>query len=561
MTTAVELPGRTKVMVLAGALLGLLVAALDQTVVSTALPRIIGELGGLSLFSWVFTAYMLTSTITVPIAGKLSDLYGRKPFFMAGVALFMTASILAGISQTMLQLIIFRGLQGVGAGMIIANSFAIIGDLFPPSERGKYIGLFSGVFGIASIIGPTLGGFITDNLSWRWVFYVNIPVGIVALTVLWFGFPWVRARDVQRSIDYWGVAGLILAVVPLLLAFVWGGDLYPWASPQILGLLAAAAGGIILFIWAERRAVEPIMPLSMFQNRIFAVATLLTFLAGIGMFGAITFMPLFVQGALGASATNSGVITTPMMLGVVVASAIAGQLVARLGRYRLLVVAGALVLTAGMFLMTRMDQNTPQLIAVRNMVIIGVGIGLQMPILILAVQNALPYRLLGAATASNQFFRQIGGTLGVAIFGTIVATQMKENLRAALPSQVAAAPDELVAQLEDPQILLSPTALDRLRESFGAIGGQGSALFEATLEAMRGVVAAALTDVFFVGTIVALIALAVSVFLPDVPLRTTIETPEPAAPVPPPVDLGAAAIDPPEPQPQAPPVVGDGSGR
>ena len=549
MTTAMELPGRTKVMVLAGALLGLLVAALDQTVVSTALPRIIGELGGLSLFSWVFTAYMLTSTITVPIAGKLSDLYGRKPFFIAGVALFMAASILAGISQTMLQLIIFRGLQGVGAGMIIANSFAIIGDLFPPSERGKYIGLFSGVFGIASIIGPTLGGFITDNLSWRWVFYVNIPVGIVALTVLWFGFPWVRARDVQRSIDYWGVAGLILAVVPLLLAFVRGGDLYPWASPQILGLLAAAAGGIILFIWAERRAVEPIMPLSMFQNRVFAVATLVTFLVGIVMFGAITFMPLFVQGALGASATNSGVITTPMMLGVVVASAIAGQLVARLGRYRLLVVAGALVLTAGMFLMTRMDQNTPQLIAVRNMVMIGVGIGLQMPVLILAVQNALPYRLLGAATASNQFFRQIGGTLGVAIFGTLVATQMKENLRAALPSQVAAAPDELVARLEDPQILLSPTALDRLRESFGAVGGEGSALFEATLEAMRGVVAAALTDVFLVGTIVALIALAVSVFLRDVPLRTTIETPEPTAPVPPPVDLGAAAIDPPEPQP------------
>ena len=549
MTTAMELPGRTKVMVLAGALLGLLVAALDQTVVSTALPRIIGELGGLSLFSWVFTAYMLTSTITVPIAGKLSDLYGRKPFFMAGVALFMTASILAGLSQTMLQLIIFRGLQGVGAGMIIANSFAIIGDLFPPSERGKYIGLFSGVFGIASIIGPTLGGFITDNLSWRWVFYVNIPVGIVALTVLWFGFPWVRARDVQRSIDYWGVAGLILAVVPLLLAFVWGGDLYPWASPQILGLLAAAAGGIILFIWAERRAVEPIMPLSMFQNRVFAVATLVTFLVGIVMFGAITFMPLFVQGALGASATNSGVITTPMMLGVVVASAIAGQLVARLGRYRLLVVAGALVLTAGMFLMTRMDQNTPQLIAVRNMVMIGVGIGLQMPVLILAVQNALPYRLLGAATASNQFFRQIGGTLGVAIFGTLVATQMKENLRAALPSQVADAPDELVTRLEDPQILLSPTALDRLRESFGAVGGEGSALFEATLEAMRGVVAAALTDVFLVGTIVALIALAVSVFLRDVPLRTTIETPEPTAPVPPPVDLGAAAIDPPEPQP------------
>ena len=348
------------------------------------------------------------------------------------------------------------------------------------------------------------------------------------------------------------------AVRPLPRAFVWRGDPSPWASPQILGPLAAAAGGIIRFIWAERRAVEPIMPLSMFQNRVFAVATLLTFLGGIGMFGAITFMPLFVQGALGASATNSGVITTPMMLGVVVASAIAGQLVARLGRYRLLVVAGALVLTAGMFLMTRMDQNTPQLIAVRNMVMIGVGIGLQMPVLILAVQNALPYRLLGAATASNQFFRQIGGTLGVAIFGTIVATQMKENLRAALPSQVAAAPDELVARLEDPQILLSPTALDRLRESFG---GQGSALFEATLEAMRGVVAAALTDVFFVGTIVALIALAVSVFLPDVPLRTTIETPEPAAPVPPPVDLGAAAIDPPEPQHQAPPVVGDGSGR
>lgn len=529
---AADLSPRAKAIVLAGTLLGLLVAAISQTVVSTALPRIIGELGGLNLFSWVFTASMLTSTTVVPLVGKLSDLYGRKPFFIGGIVIFMVTSALSGLSQSMVQLIVFRGFQGIGAGMIMANAFAIVGDLFPPSERGRYMGLFSAVFGLASIIGPLLGGWITDNLSWRWVFYVNIPVGIVALSVLMVGFPWIRPSGARPPIDYWGVSGLILAVVPLLLALVWAGDLYPWLSPQIVGLLAMSSVGIAAFILAERAAADPIMPLTMFGSRVFTVATAVTFLTGMGMFGTIAFMPMFIQGVLGSSATNSGLVTMPMMLGLVVASTLAGQLVTRWGRYRVLVVGGGIVLAAGMFLMSRMDQGTVHMVAVRNMVIVGAGLGLSMPILGLVVQNALPYRLLGVATSSTQFFRQIGGTLGIALFGTLVTTHLRDNLRAELPADVQGMPDPLLERLEDPQVLLSPSALDRLREGFAALGAEGPRLFSETIDSMQAVLSEALTGVFFLGLLVSIAALAVSVFLREIPLRTTVTGEEGARPLP-----------------------------
>lgn len=518
-----SLSSHRRAVIIAGTMLGLFVAAMDQTVVSTALPRVVGDLGGLSLFAWVFTSYMLTSTTVVPLAGRLSDMYGRKPFFVTGIAIFMLTSVFAGASQSMLQLIVSRGFQGLGAGMIMANAFAIIGDLFPPAERGRYMGLFSAVFGLASVTGPFLGGWLTDNLSWRWVFYVNIPVGIVALGVLIVGFPWIRPQARTRQVDYLGAATLVLAVVPLLLALVWGGDLYPWLSPQIAALLAMSALGVGFFVLAEARAAEPILPLGLFRNRTFAVTSVVGFLVGMGMFGAISYMPLFMQGVLGVSATNSGAVTMPLSLGLVVSSAITGQIVTRTGRYRLLIILGSMVLALGMFLMSRMNQNTAQVSAVRNMVVVGVGVGLSMPILGLAVQNALPYRLLGVATASSQFFRQIGGTLGIAIFGTLITKYVSANLQSELPMDVrSSAPPAILKALEDPQILLSPSALDRLREGFAQIGSDGPRLFAESVTAMQGVLSDGLGRVFFAGLVVAIVALVFSVLLPEVPLRTTI---------------------------------------
>ncbi len=516
-----DLSPRTKAIVIGGTMLGLFVSAVNQTVVSTALPRIIAELGGISVFTWVFTSFLLTSTTVMPVVGKLSDLYGRKPFFMVGIAVFMLASALSGASQNIMQLIVFRAFQGIGAGMIMATSFAVIGDLYPPAERGKYMGLLAATYGLASVFGPTLGGYLTDNLSWRWVFYVNIPFGFLALAVLAVGFPWVRRPPGERHIDYWGAATLILAVVPLLVALVWAGDLYPWLSPQIGGLLLFSALMTLAFIIVESLAEEPILPLGMFRNQIFVVAVVVTFLTGIGMFGSIAFMPWFVQGALGASATNSGLVNTPMMLGLMVAATVSGQLVTRFGYYRLLIVLGGVILAAGMYLMTLMDESTAQTLAVRNMVIIGLGLGLSLPLLSLIVQNALPYKFLGVATSAIVFARSIGGTLGIAIFGTIITSQIRSGLRAELPPELTAnTPQELIKPLEDPQILLSPSSLDRLRQAFDTLGSDGPRLFTETVTAMRAVLADALVDVFFAGFVVAVLALLASILIREIPLRT-----------------------------------------
>jgi EmrB/QacA subfamily drug resistance transporter len=525
-----ELSARKKAVIVGGVMLGLFVSAISGTVVSTAMPRIVADLGGLHLYSWVFTSFMLTSTSVIPIVGKLSDLYGRKPFFMVGIVIYMIGAGLGGASQSMVQLIVFRGIQGIGGGMIMSGAFAIIGDLFPPAERGKYAGLFSAVFGMASVVGPSVGGFITDNLSWRWVFYVNIPFGLLALAVLTWGMPWGRPLGRRQEIDYRGVAALVLTVVPMLLAFVWAGDQYAWGSAQIMGLLGFSGVMIVVFAWIESRAADPILPLGLFRNRIFVVSAVVVFLTGMGMFGSTTYLPLFVQGVIGASATNSGLVTTPMMLGMVVASATSGQIISRLGRYRVLGTLGAAVMTFGMFLLSRMDAGSTQSEAVRNMVVVGVGLGLTLPIFGIAVQNAVPFRMLGVVTASTTFFRQMGGLLGVAIFGTLMSAHVRNNLASELPAEVreGASPAVLKA-LEDPQILLSPQATERVREGFAEFGTEGAQLFEATIGSMRSVLADGLGLVFLAALIITAAALAASVFLKEIPLKGMAERFEEAA--------------------------------
>ena len=522
MTQAADLSASSRRLVVAGTMLGLFVAASNQTVVSTALPRIVAELHGLNLLSWIFTAYMLTSTTVVPIAGKLSDMFGRKPFFIGGILLFMLASAAAGTSQSIEQLIALRAVQGVGGGMLMSSAFAIIADLFPPAERGRYQGLFTSTFALASIIGPTVGGALTDHLSWRAVFYMNLPFGLAALAILWAKLPSLRRPAGKQPVDYAGVALLSAAIVCLLLALVWGGDAYAWSSLEIIGLLAAAASLVVLFLRVESRAAEPILPLHLFRNRVVAVGSLLTFVSGVVMTGVLTFMPMFLQGVMGASATNSGLVLSPMMLGVVLASNTAGHLVSRSGRYRTVIIVGAAVLLGGMFFLSRFGPGTGWLQAVAVMVVVGTGIGLALPLLNLAVQSAVQRQHLGVATSSSQFFRQIGATLGVAVFGTLVATGIHANLDRNLPSEVKeAVPAQLIARLEDANVVLSPQGRSGLGREFAALGPEGDELFASSLATVKVSLSEAVTNVFFVGFIMAAVAFGLAFLLPEQRLAST----------------------------------------
>ncbi len=517
------LPRATIVVTVIGVLLGLLLAALDQTIVATALPRIVSDLGGFDRFAWVFTAYMLASTAGLPIAGKLSDIYGRKPLYLVGITVFILGSILSGLSQTMMQLILFRGLQGLGAAVIMANAFAVVGDIFPPSERGKWMGVFGAVFGIASIVGPLTGGYITDNLSWRWVFYVNIPVGLVAALVLLKAMPHLRDRSVKRKIDFTGAAILVAAVVSLLLALTWAGNTYPWVSPQVIGLMAFSAAMLLVFWTVEKRAAEPVLPPILFANRIFNVAMGVTFLTGIAMFGTIIFLPLFIQVVIGASATWSGAVLTPMMLSLVIGSAVSGQLISRTGHYRFLGVVGLALMSLGLYLFSRMGADTSYGTVVRNMVVMGVGLGTTFPTYIISVQNAFPHRMLGIVTSSVQFFRMTGGTFGAAVMGSLLATRMTVHLaRAVAQAQQSGALPPQAAGMSGSA--LTSRGIEALNSFRGAGGTPG--IPEAMMGPVRTALAASLQDVFLLAMAVATVAAVVGLFMKEIPLRRSNIEPE-----------------------------------
>jgi EmrB/QacA subfamily drug resistance transporter len=411
-----------------GLMVTLLLAALDQTIVATALPRIVGDLGGLSQYSWVFTAYVLATTVTVPLYGKLGDVYGRRPLFLIAICIFLVGSALCGAAQSMTQLVVFRAVQGCGAGGLIPLALAVIGNIVPPRDRGRYQGLIGAVFASASIIGPAVGGFIVDNTSWRWIFYVNLPVGAVALVVIWITMP--RRRDVHpRPIDWTGAALLAVGTTSLLIGLVWGGRQYPWGSPEVIGAIAiAVAVGSAFALW-ERRVDDPILPFDVMRNGIVLSSVLCMALVGMAMFGTIVYVPLFVQGVIGTSATSSGVVLTPLMLGAVTTSFAAGQWVSRSGRYRPNALIGPLILTAGMLLLWHMDVNTTNGEAARNMVIAGIGIGSMMQVFVISVQNAVRREQMGAATALTQFSRSIGATIGVTLMGVIVNQGLPARLQ------------------------------------------------------------------------------------------------------------------------------------
>ena len=516
------LPRRQITMTFAGVMLAMFLSSLDQTVVGTAMPRIISDLGGFSHYTWVTTAYIIASAVTIPITGKLTDMYGRKGFYIGGLVIFVVASVLCGLSNTMLQIIIFRGVQGGGAGIMMANAIIVIGDLFPPAERGKYQGVMSGLFGLSSIIGPTLGGFITDTFSWHWVFFVNVPLGVLSILVFIRFFPNFRPDSLRHNIDYPGLLALVLTVVPAMLALSWGGVEYPWGSPVIISMFSFSIVMLVSFIIIEGRSREPIIPLSLFRNRIVAISQIAVFLTGIGMFGGVIFIPLFFQGVLGATATASGSCLTPMMLGMVGGSFISGQLLSRAGgHYRTQGAIGIAIMGLGLALLSRMTIETTYTTAVINIVITGFGLGITMPLYIIAVQNAVPYNLLGVATSATAFFRSIGGCVGLAILGSAMNNRFAAEFANRLPATTKAAmPPEILASLtNNPQALLSPEAQSQLQGILKQVWPQGSLPLEQILQALRQALSSALSEVFLISLFILIIAFVANFFIKEIPLR------------------------------------------
>jgi EmrB/QacA subfamily drug resistance transporter len=421
---------REVMIVLPGLLLAILLAMLDNLIVSTALPRIVGDLGGVAHLSWVVTAYILASTITTPFYGKLGDMYGRKKFFVAGIIIFLIGSALSGLSQTMAELIAFRALQGLGAGGLMVGAMATLGDIVAPRERGKYMSYMMVVMMLATIGGPLLGGFITTNFSWRWIFYINIPVGGAALVYLMATLH-VPTKKVSHKIDYLGGGLLAVAATSLILLATWGGTEYRWGSGQIIGLglltVAATAG----FLLTETRAAEPMLPLHVFRNKNFSVTMALTFLTGLAMFGALTFLPLYQQTVQGASPTLSGLMLTPMMLGVTVTSIVAGQVTTRTGRYKIFPILGGAIMGLGMYLLTGLGVDTTKTTSALYYVVLGLGMGFLMQMVSLIAQNSVQQKDMGVASSARMFFQQIGGSLGVAAFGAVFARRLTESLAAA----------------------------------------------------------------------------------------------------------------------------------
>ncbi|MFL5829414.1 MAG: DHA2 family efflux MFS transporter permease subunit [Solirubrobacteraceae bacterium] len=495
-----SLPASRVRLIFAGLMLVLLLAALDQTIVATALPTIVSDLGGLNHLSWVTSAFLLGQTAVTPIYGKLGDLYGRKRVLQSAVALFLLGSILCGLSDGMTELIAFRAVQGLGAGGLIVLTQAVIGDVVPPRERGKYQGLFGAVFGVASIAGPLLGGVIVQAVSWRWIFYVNVPLGLVAVIVLGATLPSKQARG-RPAIDYVGASLLAAALSAIVLVASLGGTTWPWGSAQTI--LVAAAGVLLLaaFIATERRAREPVLPLELLSNRVFRIGGILSLIVGFALFGSVTFLPLYFQTVDAASPSAAGLRLTPMMAGLLVTSILSGQLIARRGRYRIFPIVGTAVMVVGLALLSRLDVGTSAVQSALYLLVLGIGLGMTMQVLVLAVQNAVDYQVLGAATSGVTLFRGLGGSLGAAVFGTIFSSRLTSGLRG-----------------------LSGATAHQVAGAGRLTGAQVARLPPATRAAYEHAYVHALRPVFVAAAGVALVGALISWLLPERPLRETAAT-------------------------------------
>jgi EmrB/QacA subfamily drug resistance transporter len=489
------------------------------------MPRIVADLQGFDLIVWISTAYLLTSTVPIPIYGKLSDLFGRKPIMLFGIVVFLAGSVLCGASQTMNQLIVFRAFQGLGAAALQPIAIAIIGDLFPPRERGKWQGLSGSIYALAAIIGPLAGGLITDHTSWRWVFYLNVPVGIIALLVLIFLMPALRSKVGQVTIDYIGAALLILGTVPLLLGFTLAGNQYAWLSPQILSLFGCAAVALVtLVLYAvhlERLGREPIFEPGLITNsvRIYGVSLLVTVLISVSLYGTSLAIPLFAQGVLGTSATSSGLILVPFMLTAIGGSICSGLALTLTGKYKWVAVLGLAISIAGTLLLVRLDASSSYEQLLVAMLILGLGVGSGLAVYTTVVQNVYPDKI-GAASSTLVFFRQLGGTIGLAAMGSVLVSSYVPAFHAALPGTfLHILPASLLDEFDNPLILLSPDALSHIHAGFASYGAQGTAAFNMLLQAVKTGLAQSVHNVFTLSLVVILFGLIAVFFLKEIPLR------------------------------------------
>jgi EmrB/QacA subfamily drug resistance transporter len=486
---------RQILIVFSGLLLAMLLAALDSTIVATALPTIVGEFGSLERLAWVVTAYLLAQTIVTPLYGKLGDLFGRKVVLQSGIVIFLLGSVLCGVSQSMGQLILFRFIQGLGGGGLMVTTQAVVGDIVPARDRGRYQGIFGAVFGISSIAGPLLGGYFTTELSWRWIFYINLPLGLLAMTVIAATLP-RRTERVSHAIDFMGTALLALALSSIVLFSDLGGVTFPWTSPPMIALAIGSVIMLIAFVAVERRAAEPVLPLSLFANRTFTLTAMIGLIVGFALFGSVTYIPLFLQVVNGATPTGSGLQLLPMMGGMLITSIASGQLISRWGRYRIFPIAGTAVTAFGLFLLSRMNADTTVAQASVYMLVLGLGFGSVMQVLVIAVQNAVDYRQLGVATSGATLFRLMGGSLGTAVFGAIFASR--------LAAQLSLTPSAVLPEGTG----ISPQVLADMEPGVRAV----------YIEAFTS----SLSVVFFTAMVIALIAFVLTWLVPELPLRETI---------------------------------------
>jgi EmrB/QacA subfamily drug resistance transporter len=527
---ALGLSQRAKLEILGAVMLGLLLGALDQTIVSVALPTIVTQLGGQDLYTWTVTIYLLTSTITVPFYGKLSDLYGRKPLLMIGIGLFLVGSALSGLSQNMAELILFRGIQGLGAGSLFPISLAVIGDLFTPAERGKYQGLFGAVFGLSSIVGPLLGGFLTEHVSWHWIFYINLPIGILALIVIWRLLPTVRRPGASHNLDYLGAAVFTVAVGSLLVGLT-NKQTSDWGTFEVGGLIAIGAVLGLVFLFIESRAKEPIVPLDLWRNITYASAITATFLISFGFFGAAIFLPQWFQFVQGATPTNSGLYSLALLAGLIFSSIVSGQIVARTGRYKPVILFGLVVMSVGLYLMSGLKADTPLPILWVWMFITGVGIGPTLSVFTIVIQNAVPFRQLGVATSNLTFFRQVGGSIGLALLGTVFGNRFRDELGPQLTA--AGVPAQLTSQFATAAGSGASKFIEVGSDPGQAILAQVPAQFRSVVEpfipnivtGLHQAMSVSIGTIFLIGVGTTVAALVVSLAMREIPLRKHDEAP------------------------------------
>lgn len=515
-----HLENRQKVLIMIAVMSAMFFAAVNMTIVGTALPKIVSQIGGMEYFDWVFTVYMLTSTITAMLVGKLSDIYGRKIFILIGIGIFMIGSFLSGTSNDIYQLILYRGFQGFGGGMIMSCAFTTVGDLFTPRERGKWQGLLGAVFGLSSLFGPTLGGYIVDNFDWHWIFWVFLPIGFFAFALIFRLYPSQKAKE-KESIDFLGSISLTITIITLLLGFTWAGDKFDWLSLEIIGLFSLTVLSLVAFIFIELKAKSPVLPLFLFKNSVFTISNVSGMLLGMGMFGTIMYVPFYVQGVQGESATVSGLVEMVMTVTMVISSIIVGNLITKTGKYKLFALLGLVIMGIGLVLNSTLEVESSLSKLILQLVVIGIGLGINMPVFNITVQNAVSHKYLGVATSSMQTFRQIGGTIGVALLGSVMGNKMTDELANSQSGDISTPPPDMAAtmeKLQNPQVLMDTEKLESIRSELPT---NMTSFFDQMIQVLREALNTSLTTVFlFCAGIIAL-AFITTMFLKEIPLRTT----------------------------------------